>query len=312
MDGSATKCEPGAQPRSYFISPLRRSLLWWILGPFLLLSLALFLAGPEETRGAGLALSLVFSPFLIWWHWYMRRVRLELSAQGVTQRQGRHVLCAPWADIESLRLDRGREGFVTRVPMEGSAAERLAAIRGLWVSGVPFYDETQQQLMGERRFIPIDPFAYLLRSGRLLADLDQFVPELGRATRASFEEQVRKSRLTPPPPSPRAQMRRLHLFLLIATLAGLGIWMAVAPASIVARTAGKVFDVALAVVLLGWCIVSAWSCRNAFRSGLKLLAVLFALMAVLQGVFGLALGLRLITGAKGSATITEPPPAALR
>lgn len=294
-----------ATTRIYLVSALRRSLLWWILGPFLLLSLGLFVFGPDENRRAGLVLCLVFAPFLIWWHWYIGRVRLELSAQGVTHRQGRHVLHAEWRDVESVRLDRGREGFVTRVPMEGPAAERLAAFRGLWVSGVPFYDGSQQLLLGERRFIPIDPFACHLRSGRLLSDLDELAPELGRVTRAAFEEQARKARLTPPPPSPQQQMKRLRLFLLVSVLVGLGIWMAMAPDSAVARTAGKALHFAAAVGLLGWSLISVWSSRNAFRAGLKLLAILFAVMAIAQFAYGLALGMELITGGHESAAGRE-------
>ena len=73
-------------------------------------------------------------------------------------------------EIERLRLDKGREGFVVRDPLEGPATSRLASIRGFWIVGVPMYDAEQQRLMAGHRFIPIDPFAYLLRNGALPVD----------------------------------------------------------------------------------------------------------------------------------------------
>lgn len=293
--------------RSYKISPLRRSVLWWVLGPFILMALLFITFAPANQKGVGIALLLVMSPFLAWGHWYMGRVRLELSAQGVTQRHGSLILTAPWTLIERLRVDAGREGFVTREPLEGKAADRLARYSGIWIGGVPHYDPEQQQLMAERRFIPIDPFAYLLRDGRLLADLDEFAPAIASETRPLVEAQARLKRHPKPPPTAAEQMRMFYLFFTIAIMLGLGVWMAIAPDSLVSRIADKTIQIALGISLLVWSVLSVWSCRNSWRAGGRVLAVLFLLMAFVQGCFGILLTMDLFTG--GRRVTPTPPPA---
>lgn len=217
---------------------------------------------------------------------------------------------APWPTVERVRLDRAREGIVVREPMEGRAVERLAAIRGIWISGVPYYDEAQQQLMGERRFIPIDPFAYLLRNGRLLADFDEFAPGLGEATRAEIERREHLKHLPRLPAPPAQQMKRFYLLLLVASLIGLGIWIAVAPDSLMARSADWVANIAVALCLPLWAVVSSWSSRNSFRSGAKALGILFALSALVQALFTLVAWSQLIeragNGRQPSPAITHP------
>ena len=297
--------------RSYRISPWRRSFLWWILGPFVLLGLGILLFGEDDEKGAGLIFILLMAPWLIWWHWYLGRLRLEVSPEGIIHRHGSLVLSAPWSQIERVRVDRAREGIVVRDPMEGRAADRLVSIRGMWMSGVPFYDDEQQQLMGERRFIPIDPFAYLLRNGRLLAHLDEFAPKLGRATRGELAHQEKLRRLPKLPAPPEQQMKQFYLVLLIASLVGLGVWMAVAPESLVARSADWVMNIAVAVCLPLWALVSLWSSRNSFRSGARTLGVLFALFGVVQALFTLVVWAQLIERARGARSDTPAAPAIL-
>jgi len=297
-----------AAVRSYRISPIRRSMIWWILGPFLLMGLGIMIFGEEKSRGAGFIIILVTAPWLLFWKWYMGRIRLELSPEGVTHRQGKLVMHAPWTQVERVRLDWSREGIILREPLEGRAAERLAAIRGIWISGVPHYDEEQQQLMGQHRVIPIDPFAYLLRNGRLLAAFDEWAPELGKATRATIEERKLQKRLPKLPATPRQQMKLFWFIVPMGTLIGLGVWAGVAPDSQAARITEWTINVVYTGAMPLLAFVAAWSSRNSFRSGSKVLGIMFALLAVVLLLWSLVYVDRLVGLTRGEPPESSPTP----
>ena len=165
-------------PHVYHVSPWRRALLWIVLAPIIGGLLLLGTAeGGAEARPfvitAGLVL-LIALPFQL----IVDRTRLELSPEGLCLRQTGYRLSARWSDIVDLRLTRGREGFVTREPMVGKGAARLAAFRDVGLRGFELYDAEQQQLLAERRLIPIEAFAWHLRRGAMGRDIARFAPHL--------------------------------------------------------------------------------------------------------------------------------------
>ena len=117
---------------------------------------------------------LVVMPF----DWIARWTRLELSPAGVRVRQCGYTLETSWTNVVELRLGHGREGFVTKEPMTGKGPAVLAWFRGLGVGRTRFYDDEQRVLLGQRRFIPIEAFAWYLRRGKLAADIERFAPHL--------------------------------------------------------------------------------------------------------------------------------------
>jgi hypothetical protein len=185
VDGSKAP-PPGAMnlTRTYFVSPLRRWLLWLVLGPIIALLIILGVSSEPADRSAMLLTAglvfLIGLPF----HFIVARTRLELGASGVRLRQTGYKLEAGWGDIEALDLTAGREGFVTRAPMAGKGAARLARFRFAGVGTAPLYDDAQQRLLGECRLIPIEAFAWHLRHGKMREDIARFAPHLAKAIEA--------------------------------------------------------------------------------------------------------------------------------
>jgi hypothetical protein len=49
-------------------------------------------------------------------------------------------------------------------------------VGGIGAYGAPLYDDQQRALIAERRWIPIEPFAWYVRHGSLVADVAHFAP----------------------------------------------------------------------------------------------------------------------------------------
>ena len=131
------------QPRVYHVSIWRYLILWWVLGPFLLLGLSLALFGDANAQVAGVVLVVIMTLSQAAWHWLTRQSRLEITARGVTVRElGAHV-ALEWSDIVDMRVDRGHEGFITA-----------------------------------QRFVPIKPFAAHLRRDDLRNVITMHAPHL--------------------------------------------------------------------------------------------------------------------------------------
>lgn len=170
--------------RTYHVSPLRRWLLWILIGPLIVLLLVLGLAGNAVDRPAFLVTAGLVFLILLPFQLIVSRTRLVLSETGARLKQTGYELTAGWGEIERLDLTRGREGFVTRAPMAGKGAARLAYFRFVGASSAPLYDEGQRRLLAERRLIPIEAFAWHLRHGAMRADIERFAPHLA----AAFEQ----------------------------------------------------------------------------------------------------------------------------
>jgi hypothetical protein len=168
-----------SERRIYRISPRRRAVLWWALGPFAVLGLALLMVGPDEaTRGAGAAVAAIMGLGLVGWHWLLGRTALVLTPEGVELRQLGMNLRAPWSEVEALQLVRRREGLIVRTPLAGKGASRLASLSRLSTFGTLLYDDAQRALISERRFIPIEAFAWHAYHGALAKDVARLAPRV--------------------------------------------------------------------------------------------------------------------------------------
>jgi hypothetical protein len=166
--------------RTYHISPRRRWLLWYILGPIILSLIWLAIEGNStEARSLLIAAALVGCIGILFQVIVVDRATLQLSSQGVRLRQTGYTLVAPWSTIVGFRLQPGREGFITREPIDGRGPGVLGCVRGVAVPpGLPMYDAEQQRLLAERRFIPIEAFAWHLHHGQMREDIVRDAPHL--------------------------------------------------------------------------------------------------------------------------------------
>ena len=190
----------------YHVGPWRRAIPWMVFGPMLVLAAGLWVfADSVENRSGGALVFAILTLMVLGLHALISYARLELTAEGVRLRQIGMNLAAPWTDVAGLRLDPGHEGFVTFHPIGGSGAANLAAVRGLGWYFIPIYNKEQQAVIAERRWIPIEAFAWHLRRGRLREDLTRLAPA------------VQSLPPLPAPPakpvSPAVQRRRLVILL---------------------------------------------------------------------------------------------------
>jgi hypothetical protein len=160
----------------YHVSPWRRWMLWLVVGPILLFLMIASAFVPWQDAKVYLITAALLFLVLLPFDWLVRWTRLELSPNGVRLRQFAYTLDTAWSNIGNLSMVRGREGFVTKEPMSGKGAARLAAFRG--PAGMTLFDREQRQLVGQRRFIPIEAFAWHIRHGNLGADIARFAPDL--------------------------------------------------------------------------------------------------------------------------------------
>jgi hypothetical protein len=175
--GSPQSSNGQSDIRVYRLNPWRRASLWLVLGPCVAVAFVLSIfAQDDASRLAAVVVAGVLSVCLAAWEWLVRRTTLVLSATGVQLHQLGMDLAVPWCEIEELRLVRGREGLIVRRPLASKGAQRLAALGGIGAYGAPLYDDEQRTLIAERRWIPIEPFAWYARHGSLVADVALFAP----------------------------------------------------------------------------------------------------------------------------------------
>ena len=254
----------------YHVGPWRRAIPWMVFGPMLVLAAGLWVfADSVENRSVGALVFAILTLLVLGLHALISCARLELTAEGVRLRQIGMNLAARWIDVAGLRLDRGHEGFVTRRPIGGSGAANLAAVRGLGWYFIPIYNKEQQAVMADRRWIPIEAFAWHLRHGRLRADIARLAPAV----------QSLPSQLAPPanPVSPAARRRRWVILLcaLGAVLAA-SVMLGLGPPS----RKERVFSVVMALLAPLLTFSAGWSAWNAFRTGARLMGVLFTILTL--------------------------------
>lgn len=177
-----------ARPTVYHVSPWRLAWIWIVFGPMVTGCIALGLFADSSIDGQALMLGGAFLlAVLLGITWLVRRARLEISEDGICLRQTGFRLEAKWSDVSQLVGERGREAFVTRRPVGGACANRLAAAAS---TGYAQYDEAQQSLLDEHRLIPIEAFAWHLRNGSLGRDIRRYAPRLAADVAAAMREPV--------------------------------------------------------------------------------------------------------------------------
>ncbi len=165
----------------YHLSPLR---LWLVPGIFLIFPVFMFwliLGDPEsgtpDTRRLAIYIGIFFVALAVVMYLILRYTRLMLSAEGVKLYQLGYKLETGWDNVAYLYDEGfGSQGLVLHRPMDCPGARTLSRARNVAVEGVNFYSDEQIQLIAERRFIPIDAFAYWLKHGRLRDDLNRRAP----------------------------------------------------------------------------------------------------------------------------------------
>lgn len=174
----------GSDVRVYHVNPWRQYRVWLIFGPLILFILGVCLFAPAYDADAKLLLLLYAGGFFLIplsVTLLTRRTRLELTAHGLRLRQTGYTLETSWSNVIGLRLDSGREGFITAAAIESPRAARLASAREVKIAGLPIYDREQQTLLAEHRFIPFEAFAWHLRHGSLRSDIATLAPHLKAA-----------------------------------------------------------------------------------------------------------------------------------
>jgi hypothetical protein len=263
----------------YRISPWRRAVLWCALGPFVALGLGLWALGPDEsTRAAGAVVVAVMAVCLGGWQWLVSRTTLVLTPAGVQLRQAGMHLAASWSDVQALCLVRGREGLVLRTPLAGRGAARLAALSGIAVGGAPLYDDEQRALMRERRFIPIEAFAWHAYHGTLATDVARLAPHVCAGA-------------TTPTAKPRAAqpMYLLAAALLLVAIV-IGAWLTFASAN----TQGWIATVVQCTVAPSMALGAGVSTWSALRARAVLVGTLFAASTLVTGAWTLIAWIQLV------------------
>ena len=161
----------------YHISPLR---LWLVPGILIIIAmyvLALPYLEPDapDTGKFITYMALAFLAFAAVMYWVMRYTRLVLSADGVKLYQFGYKLETGWDNVAGLYDMPGAQGLVLHRPMDCWGAKVFGAARNVG----ELFNEEQVHLIAERRFIPIEPFAYWFKHGRLRDDLIRRAPALG-------------------------------------------------------------------------------------------------------------------------------------
>lgn len=202
---------PASEVRVYHISIWRYLVMWWFLGPFLLIGLAIMTFAEPASRGAGGILVLLMMPFLLGWHWLARRTKLIISRQGLRTSEVGGGMEIPWTSITGFRGARGHEGFVTAEPIAGKGADNLA----MSASAYSGFDEADLRLVAERRFVPMRAFACHLRHGDLRALIGEYAPHLKEAMNAL--DAPREPRPAPTPQE--ARRNRIVVAIVVAAFA---------------------------------------------------------------------------------------------
>jgi len=162
----------------YHISPLR---LWLV--PGMLIIIALFMLAlpylePDapDTGNVVIYIGIFFFAFAAVMYLILRYTRLVLSADGIKLYQFGYKLETGWDNVANFYDMSGAQGLVLHHPMDCRGAKVFGAFRNVG----ELFNEEQIQLIAERRFIPIEPFAYWLKHGQLRDDLIRRAPALGK------------------------------------------------------------------------------------------------------------------------------------
>ena len=269
------------QEKSYHVSPARRWIMVWVFAPFLLVCAAILFS---DQPGAGVALMLIVLPIAGFGHWMISYARLILSPEKIVWRQLGCRMETTWDNIEAVRLDRGREGFLSKEPLSGPGVKRMAAARGTGMRGIPLYDEQQREALAEGVLMPLDPFAYAIRDGSLLADIERWAPDVAARIRTELDRvaQCEAERKKVPLPPKERRGRWIVGGLIIGALA-----LGIGSASMGPNVAGQVTHAISALAVAVFALSSLHRCWHAFRRRAWSRA-LFLLLTIVLSLWSIA------------------------
>jgi hypothetical protein len=113
--------------------------------------------------------------FALGFYYLSRRPHLDLSQEGIGLYQNGFRLETGWDNVESLSVPNA--GFVLRQPLATNSANRLRRFRNTGI-GAPMYSPQQVALIEQNRFIPLEPWAYLLKKDSFREELARYAPWL--------------------------------------------------------------------------------------------------------------------------------------
>jgi hypothetical protein len=152
----------------YHLSPLRRAILiaFWGLFAIPLLAVGIWMNDPAALA-TGILFSLITAPIFAvsgWWY-----PRLVLTSNRIERYNLGYRLTTTWDNVADIRLVKGSEGFILRQSMEDKGAYLFARAANLrfGIGLIRLYDPEVLSLIRERRFLPIEAFAYWLKHGEL-------------------------------------------------------------------------------------------------------------------------------------------------
>ena len=155
---------------SYDLPPTRKIILLCVLGAIELPLLALALFGGELAGLlAAVIVALILGPIAYLAAW--RYPRLVLREEGIELQQLGWRVSTRWQNVAQI-IRSPSPGLILREPLEGRGAKTLAASNSL----VAFYGSTGDALVSERRWFPLDPFAYWMDRGDLAQQLLRHAP----------------------------------------------------------------------------------------------------------------------------------------
>ncbi len=158
------------QLASYDLPPNRKIILLCILGAIELPLLALSIVGGEPAGVlAALVVALILGPIAYVAAW--RYPRLVLREEGIELQQLGWRVSTTWENVAQI-VRSPSPGLILREPLEGRGATTLAASNRF----VAFYGPMGDALVRERRWFPLDPFAYWMDRGDLSQQLSQHAP----------------------------------------------------------------------------------------------------------------------------------------
>lgn len=263
----------------YRVSPWRSRALYAVCAVFTIpLAVGGLVSGESALLTTAVLASAIMIPIIVW---ALRMARLTLTPEAVELRQAGATLRSSWANVQEIRLVRGAEGFVLREPMESRGAERYATTSQVVIRGAQMYDADRRQLLAEKRFIPIETFAYWLRHGDLKEVLARYVPELVR----NGETEAAVTVARPPQRLSNGWILGLSAIILVS----IGSVMLMATRSRAALVVLNILLVLVAVALAAMAVQNAVSSFSLFRNRRLGSGLLWGSVAVMQVLLVLSL-----------------------
>jgi hypothetical protein len=278
-----------AETRAYHMDPLRRIFIGAVCAPFIPGGLwVAIICWPSKDRLFGIVFASCLALFGAGFFWIIDRARIETSPLGVKLRLLGMTLETSWQNIEGLRMERGREAFVTTSPMEGSGPRRLES-----TGGRTNYDQTARRLTAERRYLPIGVFSRHLRGG-LGEDVRRFAPHLQAALDAG-----------PPPPN-LADRKIVWKACALSVLLFAGLWTLLAAAPSWMDQVGKILSIILPLLLAAGFV---WPAVQAFRTKKILFGVIYTLGSIFMTLLALGSFGAMVGPARNGANHAKSPSA---